>query len=104
MTLAIRRVSRVVPPIWFVLIVMWALVLWQDTAFLEPSSLVLFGKQAAPRPAVALGQLFVILAGAFALSAGSRRTVCVVLALGVGEGAPARAPRLLRRLVALGRL
>ena len=102
MTLAIRRVSRVVPPIWFVLIVMWALVVWQDTAFLEPSSLVLFGKQAAPLAVVALGQLFVIVAGEFDLSAGSLITACVVVAARVGEGDPARTPWVLLLLVVLG--
>src|SRR5438874_11814767 len=88
MTLAIRRVSRVVPPIWFVLIVMWALVVWQDTAFLEPSSLVLFGKQAAPLAVLALGQLFVVVAGEFDLSVGSLITACVVVAARVGDGDP----------------
>lgn len=104
MTALPRRLFSVVPPIWLVLVAIWALVAWQDTAFLEPSSLVLFGKQAAPLAVVALGQLFVIVAGEFDLSAGALITACVVVAARVGEGDPARTPWVVLLLVGLGLL
>ncbi len=104
MTVMARRVFGVVPPIWLVLVLIWALVAWQDTAFLEPSSLVLFGKQAAPLAVVALGQLYVIVAGEFDLSSGALITACVVVAARVGEGDPARTPWVVLLLLGLGLL
>src|SRR5690348_12390476 len=84
------RALRAIPPIWFVLIVVLVGVVWRDPTFAEPPSLMAFLKRSAPLLAVALGELFVIVAGEFDLSVGALMTACVVVASRVGEGDPSR--------------
>src|SRR6266540_4224109 len=86
-----RRVRLgAVPPIWFVLAAVLAVVVWRDPPFAEPASLMGFLKRSAPLLVVALGQLFVIVAGEFDLSVGALMTACVVIAPRVGAGDPSR--------------
>jgi ribose transport system permease protein len=84
-----RRLRRV-PPIWLVLVVVAALVLWRDPSFGEPAAVLAFLKRSAPLVVLALGQLFVIVSGEFDLSVGALVTACVVIAARVGAGDPAR--------------
>jgi predicted ABC-type sugar transport system permease subunit len=79
-----------IPPIWLVLIVVLIGVVWRDPSFAEPPSLMAFLKRSAPLLAVALGELFVIVAGEFDLSVGALMTACVVVSARVGEGDPSR--------------
>src|SRR6266498_941468 len=75
-----RRVRLgAVPPIWFVLAAVLAVVVWRDPPFAEPASLMGFLKRSAPLLVVALGQLFVIVAGEFDLSVGALMTAFVVV-------------------------
>jgi ribose transport system permease protein len=97
-------ILRKVPPIWFVLIVVLAGVVWRDPSFAEPPSLMAFLKRSAPLLAVALGELFVIVAGEFDLSVGALMTACVVVAARVGEGDPSRTWWVLLLVAALGLL
>jgi ribose transport system permease protein len=83
---ALRRV----PPIWLVLAVIAALVIWRDPSFAEPPSVMAFLKRSAPLIVVALGELFVIVSGEFDLSVGALITACVVIAARTGAGDPAR--------------
>jgi ribose transport system permease protein len=86
----VLRHLRAIPPIWLVLIVVLAGVVWRDPTFAEPPSLMAFLKRSAPLLAVALGELFVIVAGEFDLSVGALMTACVVVSARMGEGDPSR--------------
>ncbi len=81
---------RTVPPIWFVLAVTVAAVVWRDPSFAEPPSLMAFLKRSAPLLVAAIGELFVIVSGEFDLSVGALMTACVVIAARVGDGDPSR--------------
>jgi ribose transport system permease protein len=96
-----RGLGRI-PPIWLVLAVLVALVVWQDPTFAEPPSLMAFLKRCAPLAVVALGQLFVIVSGEFDLSVGALMTACVVVAARLGAGDPDRTWWVILVLVALG--
>src|SRR6266498_3621145 len=66
-----RRVRLgAVPPIWFVLAAVLAVGVWRGPPFAEPASLMGFLKRSAPLLVVALGQLFVIVAGEVGLANG----------------------------------
>jgi ribose transport system permease protein len=93
-----------IPPIWLVFAAMVAVVVWRDPAFAEPASLMAFLKRSAPLVVVALGQLFVIVAGEFDLSMGALITACVVIAARVGDGDPERTWWIILLLVAVGLL
>jgi ribose transport system permease protein len=95
---------RKVPPIWLFLVVVLAFVVWRDPLFVEPPSLLAFLKRSAPLAVLALGQLFVIVAGEFDLSVGAIMTACVVTAARLGEGDPARTWWLIPLLFAIGAL
>ena len=97
----LRRLGAI-PPIWLVLAVLVALVVWRDPSFAEPPSVMAFLKRCAPLAVVALGQLFVIVAGEFDLSVGALMTACVVVAARLGEGDPSRTWWVIAVLVALG--
>src|SRR6266511_4206094 len=99
-----RRRVRIgaVPPIWFVLAAVLAVVVWRDPPFAEPASLMGFLKRSAPLLVVALGQLFVIVAGEFDLSVGAVMTTCVVISARVGEGDPDRTWWIIPLLLGLG--
>src|SRR6266498_1272315 len=73
------RALRAVPPIWLVLVVVLAFVVWREPSFAQPASLLAFLKRCAPLGVLALGQLFVIVAGEFDLSVGAIMTACVVV-------------------------
>jgi ribose transport system permease protein len=81
---------RTVPPIWIVLAVTVAVVVWRDPAFAEPPSVMAFLKRSAPLLVAALGELFVIVSGEFDLSVGALMTACVVIAAKLGAGDPGR--------------
>jgi ribose transport system permease protein len=99
-----RRWARIraVPPIWLVLAAVAAVVVWRDPSFAEPLSLMGFLKRCAPLIVVALGQLFVIVAGEFDLSVGALMTACVVIAARVGAGNPDRTWWIILLLVGVG--
>src|SRR6266511_1519646 len=98
-----RRVRLgAVPPIWFVLAAVLAVVVWRDPPFAEPASLMGFLKRSAPLLVVALGQLFVIVAGEFDLSVGALMTACVVISARGGEGDPDRTWWIIPLLLVLG--
>ncbi|MGP3980425.1 ABC transporter permease [Streptomyces sp. KR80] len=98
------RVIPPIPPIWLVLTAVAAIVVWRDPLFAEPASLAAFLKRSAPLLVLALGQLFVIVAGEFDLSVGALMTACVVIAARVGEGDPNRTWWIILLLVGLGLL
>jgi ribose transport system permease protein len=80
-----------IPPIWVVLAVAVAVVVWRDPEFAKPSALMAFvGRRSAPLLVAALGELFVIVSGEFDLSIGALMTACVVIAARLGEGDPSR--------------
>jgi ribose transport system permease protein len=85
-----RHRWRAVPPIWFVLAAMLAVIIWRDPDFAAPPSLMGFVKRCAPLLIAALGELFVIVSGEFDLSIGALMTACVVIAAKVGDGDPTR--------------
>jgi ribose transport system permease protein len=97
-----RRRLRAVPPIWLVLVVLLAVVVWRDPSFAEPPSLMAFLKRSAPLMVVALGQLFVIVGGEFDLSVGALMTACVVIAARLGAGEPGRTWWVIALLLLLG--
>src|SRR6266545_1949357 len=96
------RALRAVPPIWLVLVVVLAFVVWRDPSFAQPASLLAFLKRCAPLGVLALGQLFVIVAGEFDLSVGAIMTACVVVAARLGEGDPGRTWWIIPLLFVLG--
>lgn len=95
---------RGIAPIWLILAAAVALVVWRDPAFAEPHSLMAFLKRGAPLIILALGQLFVIVAGDLDLSVGALVTACVVIAARLGAGEPARTGWVICLLVAFGLL
>jgi len=96
------RRLRAVPPIWLVLVILLAVVIWRDPSFAEPPSLMAFLKRCAPLVVVALGQLFVIVGGEFDLSVGALMTACVVIAARLGAGEPGRTWWVIVLLLLLG--
>ena len=102
-TLAVvRAVPRRFAPIWLVLAATVALVIWRDPAFAEPPGVLAFLKRGTPLVVLALGQLFVIVAGELDLSVGALITTCVVIAARVGAGDPHRTWPVVALLVAFG--
>ena len=97
----LRRL-RSVPPIWLVLAVALAVIIWRDPSFAEPPSLMAFLKRCAPLLVAALGELFVIVSGEFDLSIGALMTACVVVAARVGDGDPTRTWWVIPLLLGLG--
>jgi ribose transport system permease protein len=85
-----RHRLRTVPPIWFVLLALLAVIVVRDPDFASPPSLMAFVKRCAPLLIAALGELFVIVSGEFDLSVGALMTACVVIAAKAGEGDPGR--------------
>jgi ribose transport system permease protein len=96
------RRLRAIPPIWLVLVVLLAVVIWRDPSFAAPPSLMAFLKRSAPLMVVALGQLFVIVGGEFDLSVGALMTACVVIAARLGAGEPGRTWWVIALLLLLG--
>src|SRR5436309_1562837 len=96
-----RRI-RAVPPIWLVLAVALAVVVWRDPSFADPPSLMAFLKRCAPLLVAALGELFVIVSGEFDLSIGALMTACVVIAARLGDGDPTRTWWVIPLLLGLG--
>lgn len=93
---------RAIPPIWIVLVLVFALVIWRDTSFAEPLSMMTFLKRSAPLVILAVGQLFVIVSGEFDLSVGALITACVVVAARVSQGDPALTWPVIALLAGLG--
>jgi ribose transport system permease protein len=77
---------RAIAPIWLVLALTFAIVVWRNPLFAEPLSLMSFLKRSAPLVVLALGQLFVIVAGELDLSVGALVTASVVIAARLGQG------------------
>lgn len=80
---ALTRVARGVReagPIFFILIVLLALIVLKNPNFTKPTVFLAFLKAAAPLAILAAGQLFVIVAGEIDLSVGSLITVVVTSA------------------------
>jgi ribose transport system permease protein len=98
----LRRARGVVPPIYLVLLAAAAVVVWRDPGFAEPLSVMTFLKRAAPLAVLALGQLFVIVAGELDLSVGALITACVVVAARLGAGDPHRTWWIVALLVGFG--
>jgi ribose transport system permease protein len=95
---------RAVAPIWLVLLLVAAVVIWRDPLFAEPPSLMAFLKRSAPLVILALGQLFVIVSGELDLSVGALITACVVVAARLGAGDPHRTWWIVLLLLAFGLL
>jgi ribose transport system permease protein len=101
---AVLKAVHRIAPIWLVLAVSVAVVVWRDPPFAEPLSLMAFLKRGAPLIILALGQLFVIIAGDVDLSVGALITACVVIAARLGAGDPARTWWVVLLLIAFGLL
>ncbi len=95
---------KLIPPIWLIFVAVFAVVIWQDTSFAEPTSLMAFLKRSAPLVILAVGQLFVIVSGEFDLSVGALITASVVIAARLGEGEPGRTWWVILLLLGLGLL
>jgi ribose transport system permease protein len=95
---------RVIPPIWLIFVAVLAVTIWRDASFGEPTALMAFLKRSAPLAVLAVGQLFVIVAGEFDLSVGALMTACVVIAARLGEGEPGRTWWVILLLAGLGLL
>jgi ribose transport system permease protein len=95
-------VLRSIPPIWLIFFAVFAVTIWRDDSFAEPPSLMAFLKRSAPLAVLAIGQLFVIVAGEFDLSVGALITACVVIAARLGEGEPGRTWWVILLLAGLG--
>jgi ribose transport system permease protein len=93
---------RAVPPIWVVLVLVFAGIFWRDPSFAEPPTLLAFLRRSAPLAVLALGQMFVIIAGDFDLSVGALVTACVIVAAKLGEGDPSRTWWIIPLLLAIG--
>ena len=65
-------------PIYLVLVILLVLIAFKNPAFLEPTGYMNFLKRVAPIAIAACGQLFVIVAGGFDLSAGAVITLTVI--------------------------
>jgi ribose transport system permease protein len=81
---------RRIAPIWVVLVLVLAGIVWRDPTFADPPTLLAFVKRSAPLAVLALGQLFVVVSGELDLSVGALITACVVAAARLGEGDPSR--------------
>jgi len=101
---AVLKALHRIAPIWLLLAAALAVVVWRDPAFAEPHSLTTFLKRGAPLIILALGQLFVIIAGELDLSVGALITACVVIAARLGAGDPARTWWVVLLLIAFGLL
>lgn len=78
-----------VQPIYVVCALLLGLMFYLDSSFAEPRNfLTFFLKPAVPLILLAIGQLFVIVAGGFDLSVGALVTFCAVLAAEVIDGNP----------------
>jgi ribose transport system permease protein len=102
--LAGLAVLRAVPPIWVILVLVFAGIFWRDPSFAEPPSMLAFLKRSAPLAVLALGQMFVIIAGEFDLSVGALVTACVIVAAKLTEGDPARTWWIILLLLVIGAL
>ncbi|WP_394828549.1 ABC transporter permease [Pendulispora albinea] len=89
-------------PVFGVLIavLVWTAIL--NPNFTRPPVFLALVRFAVPLMLLAVGQLFVIVAGEFDLSVGSLVTAVVALAAGLGDGDPSRTWWLVPMLVALG--
>jgi ribose transport system permease protein len=95
---------RAGPPIWVILVLVLLGILWRDPSFGEPPSLLAFLKRCAPLAVLALGQMFVIIAGEFDLSVGALVTACVIVVAKVTEGDPGKTWWIIPVLLAIGAL
>ncbi|MFC0548777.1 ABC transporter permease [Kutzneria chonburiensis] len=95
---ALRRIA----PIWVVLVVVLAGIVWRDPTFADPPTFLAFVKRSAPLAVLALGQLFVVVAGELDLSVGAVITACVVAAARLGEGDPGRTWWIILLVLAFG--
>jgi ribose transport system permease protein len=73
-----RRRLPAINPIYLVLVVLLVLIAVKNPQFIEPTQFMNFLKRAAPLAILSAGQLFVIIAGGFDLSAGSLITLTVI--------------------------
>ncbi|GGL71399.1 ABC transporter permease [Wenxinia marina] len=65
-------------PVWILLAVLIAAIIYMNTGFVEPTGYMNFLKRAAPLAILAAGQVYVITSGGFDLSVGSLITLVVV--------------------------
>jgi ribose transport system permease protein len=93
---------RGVPPIWVIFVLVFAGIFWRDPSFAEPPTLLAFLRRSAPLAVLALGQMFVIIAGDFDLSVGALVTACVIVAAKLGEGDPSRTWWIIPLLLVVG--
>ena len=102
MTATTAQRLRRIAPIWLVLVVVLAGILWRDPTFADPPTFLAFVKRSAPLAVLSLGQLFVVIAGELDLSVGALITACVVAAARLGDGDPSRTWWIILLVLAFG--
>jgi ribose transport system permease protein len=80
-----------VNPAFLVLIALMAGISWYNPSFIEPAGLMNFLRRAAPLAVLTCGQLFVLVAGGFDLSAGALVSLTVIGSSLITMGDPAMA-------------
>ena len=75
---ALRRRLSQINPVWVLLVLLIAAIIFMNPRFVEPTGYMNFLKRAAPLAILAAGQVYVIVSGGFDLSVGSLITLVVV--------------------------
>jgi ribose transport system permease protein len=80
---------RAIPVVWWLLIVVFVWISFEDQNFLTPEGFLAYLKTSAPLAILAIGAYFVLASGEFDLSVGSLVTVTAVVAAKLIDGDPA---------------